>query len=87
MSNHLTPLDATFLELEEADPSAQMHIGAIMVFDPPPNVFFGVIADPDAVPDLDVSLSAMEDSVEQLLSETRGDPVDGADVATLATSA
>ncbi|MFI5037085.1 MAG: wax ester/triacylglycerol synthase family O-acyltransferase, partial [Solirubrobacterales bacterium] len=37
MSEHLTPLDATFLELEEADESAHMHIGAIMVFDPRPN--------------------------------------------------
>jgi WS/DGAT/MGAT family acyltransferase len=36
MSEHLTPLDATFLELEEADDSAHMHIGAIMVFDPTP---------------------------------------------------
>ena len=34
MSEHLTPLDATFLELEEADESAHMHIGVIMVFDP-----------------------------------------------------
>jgi len=33
MSNRLTALDATFLELEEADESAHMHIGAIMVFD------------------------------------------------------
>ncbi|HYM45797.1 MAG TPA: wax ester/triacylglycerol synthase family O-acyltransferase [Solirubrobacteraceae bacterium] len=37
MSEHLTPLDATFLELEEADESAHMHIGAIMVFDPQPD--------------------------------------------------
>lgn len=29
----LTALDATFLELEEADASAHMHIGAILVFD------------------------------------------------------
>jgi len=36
MSEHLSALDATFLELEEADESAHMHIGAIMVFDPPP---------------------------------------------------
>ena len=36
MRTHLTALDATFLELEEADESAHMHIGAIMVFDPPP---------------------------------------------------
>lgn len=32
----LTPLDATFLEFEQADPSAHMHIGALMVFDPRP---------------------------------------------------
>jgi WS/DGAT/MGAT family acyltransferase len=37
MSEHLTPLDATFLELEEADESAHMHIGGIMVFDPQPD--------------------------------------------------
>jgi len=36
MGEHLTPLDATFLELEEADESAHMHIGAIMVFAPEP---------------------------------------------------
>jgi WS/DGAT/MGAT family acyltransferase len=36
MPEHLTPLDATFLELEQADDSAHMHIGAIMVFDPIP---------------------------------------------------
>ena len=33
MSQPLSPLDATFLELEEADPAAHMHIGGIMVFD------------------------------------------------------
>ena len=36
MSEHLTALDATFLELEQADESAHMHIGAVMVFDPLP---------------------------------------------------
>jgi diacylglycerol O-acyltransferase / wax synthase len=36
MGEHLTALDATFLELEQADESAHMHIGAIMVFDPRP---------------------------------------------------
>jgi WS/DGAT/MGAT family acyltransferase len=36
MTEHVSPLDATFLELEEADPSAHMHIGAVMVFDPLP---------------------------------------------------
>ena len=34
MSEHVSPLDATFLELEEADPSAHMHIGGVMIFDP-----------------------------------------------------
>jgi diacylglycerol O-acyltransferase len=36
MGTHLTALDATFLELEQADESAHMHIGGIMVFDPLP---------------------------------------------------
>ena len=36
MGAHLSALDATFLELEEVDDSAHMHIGAVMVFDPPP---------------------------------------------------
>jgi diacylglycerol O-acyltransferase / wax synthase len=36
MSEHLAPLDATFLELEEADEGAHMHIGVIMVFDARP---------------------------------------------------
>ena len=34
-ADRLTPLDATFLELEQADPSAHMHIGAAMVFEGP----------------------------------------------------
>ncbi|MGZ4312431.1 MAG: wax ester/triacylglycerol synthase domain-containing protein, partial [Solirubrobacteraceae bacterium] len=36
MTEHLSPLDAMFLELEQADESAHMHIGAVMVFDPVP---------------------------------------------------
>ena len=32
----LSPLDATFLELEEADATAHMHIGGVLVFDPLP---------------------------------------------------
>jgi diacylglycerol O-acyltransferase / wax synthase len=35
MSECLTPLDATFLELEEADESAHMHIGGALIFEPP----------------------------------------------------
>jgi diacylglycerol O-acyltransferase / wax synthase len=36
MGHRLTPLDASFLELEEADESAHMHIGWAMLFDPLP---------------------------------------------------
>src|SRR6266542_5486164 len=32
----LSPLDATFLELEEADHTAHMHIGGVLIFDPLP---------------------------------------------------
>jgi WS/DGAT/MGAT family acyltransferase len=36
MASRLTALDATFLELEQADASAHMHIGAVLVFGPAP---------------------------------------------------
>ena len=36
MSAQLSPLDAAFLELEEADDAAHMHIGWALVFDPLP---------------------------------------------------
>src|ERR1035441_6932039 len=35
-TDQLTALDATFLELEQADDSALMHIGGALVFDPLP---------------------------------------------------
>lgn len=37
MGRQLTPLDATFLELEERDESAHMHVGWAMLFDPLPD--------------------------------------------------
>jgi diacylglycerol O-acyltransferase / wax synthase len=37
MAEHLSALDATFLELEQDDPSAHMHIGGLLVFDPRPD--------------------------------------------------
>ncbi len=37
MADPLTALDATFLELEQMDEGATMHIGGVMVFDPPPD--------------------------------------------------
>lgn len=36
MGERLTPLDTAFLELEEGDESAHMHIGWTMIFDPLP---------------------------------------------------
>jgi WS/DGAT/MGAT family acyltransferase len=36
MRERLTALDSTFLELEDADPTAHMHIGGLMTFGPPP---------------------------------------------------
>lgn len=36
MSHDLTALDATFLELEQSDEGAHMHIGGAMIFDPLP---------------------------------------------------
>ena len=35
-ANRLSALDATFLELEEADEAAHMHIGVVMIFEPRP---------------------------------------------------
>jgi WS/DGAT/MGAT family acyltransferase len=37
VTDHLTPLDSTFLELEEGDQASHMHIGWAMVFDPLPD--------------------------------------------------
>ncbi len=37
MRSHLSPLDAVFLELEQADDAAQMHLSWAAVFDPLPN--------------------------------------------------
>ncbi len=37
MEEQLSALDATFLELEEADQSAHMHIGGVILLEPQPN--------------------------------------------------
>jgi diacylglycerol O-acyltransferase len=36
-TDQVTALDATFLELEEADESAHMHIGSVAIFEPQPD--------------------------------------------------
>jgi WS/DGAT/MGAT family acyltransferase len=65
MADQLHPLDATFLELEEADLSAHMHIGAVVLFEPsePPSVA-------DVAADLDARLDALP-RYQQRLSEPR----------------
>ncbi len=70
MSEHVSPLDATFLELEEADPSAHMHIGGVMIFDPPPGGGTPAI---DAVRELLLErLSAMPRFHQRLSEPTTG---------------
>ncbi len=46
MADQLTALDATFLELEQMDEGATMHIGGVLVFDPLPD---GTVPALDAV--------------------------------------
>jgi diacylglycerol O-acyltransferase / wax synthase len=57
MTQHLTPLDATFLELEEADETAHMHIGGLLVFDPLPG---------GGAPSFEEGLKHLEQRVEAL---------------------
>ena len=65
MSDHLSMLDTMFLELEQADPGAHMHIGAAMLFEPLPGggtpsidqVRAHVSARSDALPRLSQRLS------------------------------
>jgi len=79
MSQPLAPLDATFLELEDADRSAHMHIGAILVFEgPAPGLdelrarlerersCIAVNADRDLVRDIDELISGIETDVAAL---------------------
>jgi WS/DGAT/MGAT family acyltransferase len=51
--DELTPLDATFLELEDQDDGATMHIGAALVFDPLPQT--------GAAPSLDELRTSFDD--------------------------
>jgi diacylglycerol O-acyltransferase len=68
MSDTLTALDATFLELEQHDEGALMHIGGVMVFEPQPAV---------GAPSLDQLCASLEARLlalprySQRLSETR----------------
>jgi len=65
----LTALDATFLELEQVDESAHMHIGGIMVFDHGPH---GAPSREQFCADLDGRLSALPRYRERLSSPHTG---------------
>jgi diacylglycerol O-acyltransferase len=52
IEERVTPLDSTFLELEQADEGAMMHIGGALIFDPP--------TEPGATPSLE-QLTALLD--------------------------
>jgi WS/DGAT/MGAT family acyltransferase len=68
MSERLSALDATFLELEQEDPSAHMHIGGLLTFDPRPD---------GSIPSLDELIGHLGDRLAELpryrqrLSDTR----------------
>lgn len=57
MAEHLTALDATFLELEQSDETAHMHIGALLVFDPLPD---------GGAPNFDKGLEHLQQRIEAL---------------------
>jgi diacylglycerol O-acyltransferase / wax synthase len=56
-TEELTALEATFLELEDADPSAHMHVGAVLVFDRTPA---------GAAPPLEALTAPLERAIEAL---------------------
>ncbi len=62
---------APLREIHPLVPLAAEHAVGVAVLSYDGNVFFGVVADRDTVPDLDVLLSALGASVEELLSAAR----------------
>ena len=68
MTDHLTPLDASFLELEEGDESSHMHIGWAMSFEPLPG---GGVPDVEAVRELLESRLSLLPRFRRRLSEPR----------------
>ena len=68
MTRQVSPLDATFLELEEADESAHMHIGGALVFEPPAGA--GAPAVADAMRHMEERLGALP-RYHQRLSQSR----------------
>jgi WS/DGAT/MGAT family acyltransferase len=68
MAEHLSALDATFLELEQEDPSAHMHIGGLLIFDPRPDG--GIPTVEELTAHLDARLGDLP-RYHQRLSDTR----------------
>src|ERR1017187_10301671 len=70
MADPLSPLDATFLELEQNDEGATMHIGGVLVFDPLPD---GTVPSLEAVcTDLVSRLTVLPRYVQRLSSKRTG---------------
>jgi hypothetical protein len=58
-------------EIHPLVPLASEHALGVAVVSYDGTLFFGVVADPDSVPDLDVMLSAMRDAAAELLALAR----------------
>ena len=71
----LYALGAPMREVYPLVPLAAEHAVGVAAVSYDGSVFFGVVADRDTVPDLDVLLSAMRASVEELLAAARADRV------------
>ena len=78
---------APMREIHPLVPLAAEHALGVAAVSYDGNVFFGVVADRDTVPDLEVLVSAMGASVEELLSAARAHGAVPADRASRATRA
>jgi WS/DGAT/MGAT family acyltransferase len=74
-------LGAPLREVYPLVPLAAEHALGVAAFSYDGNVFFGVVADPDTVPDLDTFLTGMRTSADQLLSAARMQAHDSTDGA------
>ena len=78
---HLTTLDASFLQAEDSDPHVSLAVGGVSIVDPPialklrtgiamisyADLFcFGITADYDSAPDVDALARGIEDGVRRL---------------------
>jgi diacylglycerol O-acyltransferase / wax synthase len=70
MGDRLSALDATFLEVEQMDEGATMHIGGVMVFDPPPGG--GPPAMADLCSDMGSRLTSLPRYSQRLSAERTG---------------